>query len=38
MKQKNNTIESIVKQAIVVVHEEEYVNDLIAKSLETKYP
>lgn len=38
IKQKGKTIESIIKQEIVVVDEEEYVNDLIAKSLETKYP
>lgn len=38
IKQNGKTIASILKHNIVIVDEEEYVNDLIAKSLETKYP
>lgn len=38
IKRNGTTIESILKHDIIIVDEEEYVNDLIGKSLETKYP
>lgn len=38
IKQNGKTIESILKHDIMIVDEEEYVNDIIAKSLQTKYP
>lgn len=34
---RKETVEEVLKQ-VIVVDEDEYVNDLIAKSLETKYP
>lgn len=35
---QNSTVESILNKNIEIVDEEEYVNDLIPKSLQTKYP
>lgn len=35
---REETIKSILKEDIMIVDEYEYVNDLIAKSLQTKYP
>lgn len=35
--QRKETIEEVLKE-VIVVDEDDYVNDLIAKSLETKYP
>lgn len=35
---RDETIEDIIKRNIEVVYEEDYVNDIIPKSLQTKYP
>lgn len=36
--QRQETLEDILIKNIEIINEEEYVNDIIAKSLETKYP